>query len=139
MQIHFDYLAFLHYLTILSYKHEPRICRLIMLIIYFVKVNYENDPQAALIQFASNAEARRAYNSPEAVLGNRFIKLFWHNKTKNLPPTVQYCMFLFLSYFRGMFLTSKWALIMMKLTTNFIYYFQFIFHFQWILRQDLLV
>ncbi|XP_065058188.1 RNA-binding protein 27-like [Rhopilema esculentum] len=52
-----------------------------------IQVNYENDPQAALIQFASNAEARRAYNSPEAVLGNRFIKLFWHNKTKNLPPT----------------------------------------------------
>ena len=90
-----------------------------MLIIYFVKVNYENDPQAALIQFASNAEARRAYNSPEAVLGNRFIKLFWHNKTKNLPPTVQYCMFLFLSYSRGMLLTRKWALIMMKLTTYF--------------------
>ena len=51
-------------------------------------MNYDNDAQAALIQFASNAEARRAYSSPEAVLGNRFIKLFWHNKTKELPPMV---------------------------------------------------
>ena len=57
---------------------------------YFVfKVSYENDPQAALIQFSNNAEARKAYSSPEAVLGNRFIKIFWHNKTKELPPMVR--------------------------------------------------
>jgi len=51
-----------------------------------IQVSYENDPQAALIQFSNNAEARKAYSSPEAVLGNRFIKIFWHNKTKELPP-----------------------------------------------------
>ena len=66
---------------------------LLMVILYLMcnclQVNYEGDPQAALIQFSSNSEARRAYSSPEAVLGNRFIKLFWHNKTKELPPMVR--------------------------------------------------
>eukprot|EP00794_Sanderia_malayensis_P007433 gene7433-8255_t len=50
-----------------------------------IQVQYEKDPQAALVQFSNNMEARRAYSSPEAVLGNRFIKLFWHNKSKDFP------------------------------------------------------
>lgn len=45
-----------------------------------LQIKYENDPEAAVVQFASHAEAASAHRCPEAVLGNRFIKLFWHNK-----------------------------------------------------------
>lgn len=55
-----------------------------------LQVCYEGDPEAALIQFSSHAEAHAAYRSTEAVLNNRFIKVFWHNKdgglVTKLPP-----------------------------------------------------
>lgn len=38
---------------------------------------YNNDPEGALIQFACADEARRAMQSTEAVLNNRFIKVHW--------------------------------------------------------------
>jgi len=43
---------------------------------------FDADPFGALIEFATNREAFAAYSSPEAILGNRFIKMFWH-KPKN--------------------------------------------------------
>ncbi|KAL1500976.1 hypothetical protein ABEB36_006386 [Hypothenemus hampei] len=57
-----------------------------------IQVNYEGDSEAALITFSSHAEANSAYRSTEAVLNNRFIKLFWHddsNKQENVPPVQQ--------------------------------------------------
>uniref|UniRef100_A0A3Q1JYT4 Uncharacterized protein n=1 Tax=Anabas testudineus TaxID=64144 RepID=A0A3Q1JYT4_ANATE len=42
-----------------------------------LQVAYQNDPEGALIQFASPDEARRAMQSTEAVLNNRFIKVHW--------------------------------------------------------------
>ena len=45
-----------------------------------LQVRYGGDPEAAVVQFATHSEAVAAHRSPEAVLGNRFIKLFWHNK-----------------------------------------------------------
>lgn len=56
-----------------------------------IQVFYENDPEAALITFSSHAEANAAYRSTEAVLNNRFIKVFWHTqnadgKQENVPP-----------------------------------------------------
>ncbi|XP_071442055.1 RNA-binding protein 26 isoform X2 [Hetaerina americana] len=48
-----------------------------------IQVSYEGDPEAALITFSSHAEANAAYRSTEAVLNNRFIKVFWHNKKNN--------------------------------------------------------
>ncbi|XP_061597266.1 RNA-binding protein 26 isoform X2 [Cololabis saira] len=42
-----------------------------------LQVAYQNDPEGALIQFASPEEAKRAMHSTEAVLNNRFIKVFW--------------------------------------------------------------
>lgn len=54
-----------------------------------IQVNYEGDPEAALITFFSHAEANAAYRSTEAVLNNRFIKVFWHQndgKQENTPP-----------------------------------------------------
>ena len=44
-----------------------------------IQVNYEGDPEAAIVTFSSHAEANAAYRSTEAVLNNRFIKVFWHN------------------------------------------------------------
>lgn len=41
---------------------------------------YGGDPEAALIQFSSHTEANAAYRCTDAVLNNRFIKVFWHNK-----------------------------------------------------------
>lgn len=43
-----------------------------------LQVAFQNDPEAALIQFASPDEAKRAIQSPEAVLNNRFIRVHWH-------------------------------------------------------------
>ncbi|XP_034233762.1 zinc finger protein swm isoform X2 [Thrips palmi] len=61
-----------------------------------IQVQFEGDPEAALVTFSSHAEANAAYRSTEAVLNNRFIKVFWHNnnngavgheaKQENLPP-----------------------------------------------------
>ena len=47
------------------------------IIISFLKVAYQNDGEAALIQFASPDEAKRAIQSTEAVLNNRFIRVHW--------------------------------------------------------------
>ncbi|XP_066991429.2 RNA-binding protein 26 isoform X2 [Anabrus simplex] len=59
-----------------------------------IQVSYEGDPEAALVTFSTHAEANAAYRSTEAVLNNRFIKVFWHNsannelqgKQENVPP-----------------------------------------------------
>lgn len=42
-----------------------------------LQVAFQNDPEGALIQFASPDEAKRAMQSPEAVLNNRFIRVHW--------------------------------------------------------------
>lgn len=51
-------------------------------LVYFVhQVRHEGDPEASLVQFSSPSEATKAHNSTEAVLENRFIKVFYlkHN------------------------------------------------------------
>lgn len=60
-----------------------------------IQVSYDNDPEAAIVTFSTHAEANVAYRSTEAVLNNRFIKVFWHpgsgadgsnaNKSENNP------------------------------------------------------
>ncbi|XP_065149862.1 RNA-binding protein 26 [Paramisgurnus dabryanus] len=45
-----------------------------------LQVAYNNDREGALIQFASPEEARRAMQSTEAVLNNRFIKVQWYRE-----------------------------------------------------------
>lgn len=45
-----------------------------------MKVCHDGDPEAALVQFASHSEALAAIRNTEAVLNNRFIKVFWHSK-----------------------------------------------------------
>ncbi|MCJ8740500.1 hypothetical protein PDJAM_G00059620 [Pangasius djambal] len=50
-----------------------------------IQVVFGGDPEAALIQYTANEEARRAISSTEAVLNNRFIRVYWHreNTTQN--------------------------------------------------------
>ena len=43
-----------------------------------VQVQFEGDPSSALITFNSHEDASLAFNSSEAVMNNRFIKMFWH-------------------------------------------------------------
>jgi RNA-binding protein 26 len=47
-----------------------------------IQINFEGDLEAALVTFSSPTEAQAAYRSTEAVLNNRFIRVFWHNKEK---------------------------------------------------------
>jgi len=47
-----------------------------------IQINFDNDPEAALVTFSSPTEAQLAYRSTEAVLNNRFIRVFLHNKEK---------------------------------------------------------
>lgn len=48
-----------------------------------IQVNFGSDPEAALVTFQLPTEAKAAYRSTEAVLNNRFIKVFWHNNVNN--------------------------------------------------------
>jgi len=43
-----------------------------------VQVQFEGDPGSALVTFSSNEEAGSAFTTSEAVMNNRFIKVFWH-------------------------------------------------------------
>ncbi|XP_037087555.1 zinc finger protein swm-like [Pollicipes pollicipes] len=47
-----------------------------------IQVSFNGDPEAALVTFSNPAEAKAAYKCTEAVLNNRFIKVFWHNKER---------------------------------------------------------
>nr|XP_018908059.1 PREDICTED: RNA-binding protein 26-like [Bemisia tabaci] len=49
-----------------------------------IQVFYEGQPDAALITFSSVAEAQAAYRSPEPILNNRFIKMFYYQTDKSL-------------------------------------------------------
>ena len=50
------------------------------------QVGYEGDPEAALVSFASRAQAAAAYRCSEPLLNNRFIKVFWHNPDRKNTP-----------------------------------------------------
>lgn len=43
-------------------------------------MRYEGDPEGALVQFSSPAEAKKAHSSTEAVLNNRFIRIYFLRK-----------------------------------------------------------
>ncbi|OQR79291.1 RNA-binding protein 26-like, partial [Tropilaelaps mercedesae] len=52
-------------------------------IITNIQVNFQGCAESALISFSKHHEANAAYRSTDAVLGNRFIRLFWHNPANN--------------------------------------------------------
>jgi len=43
------------------------------------QVGYDGDPEAALVSFASHAQASSAYRCSEPLFNNRFIRIFWHD------------------------------------------------------------
>uniref|UniRef100_A0A0N4Z718 C3H1-type domain-containing protein n=1 Tax=Parastrongyloides trichosuri TaxID=131310 RepID=A0A0N4Z718_PARTI len=47
-----------------------------------IQVNFEGDPEAALITFSEHSEAVKAFSSEKAIFDNRFIKLFWYRPEK---------------------------------------------------------
>merc|ERR1719347_913653 len=47
-----------------------------------IQVQFEGDPGSALITFSNLEEASAAYTTSEAVMNNRFIKVFWHHMDK---------------------------------------------------------
>jgi len=47
-----------------------------------LKVGFQNDPEAALVQFSTVAEAKAAHSSSSAVLGNRFIRVYFMRTPK---------------------------------------------------------
>lgn len=51
-----------------------------------IQVCFEGDPEGAIVTFSSHAEANAAYRSTEAVLNNRFIKVFWHSGNSGAAP-----------------------------------------------------
>lgn len=53
-----------------------------------IQISYEGDPEAATVTFSTHAEANVAYRSTEAVLNNRFIKVFWHSPGSTENPIV---------------------------------------------------
>lgn len=65
-----------------------------------IQVSFGGDQEAALVTFSMPSEAKSAYRSTEAVLNNRFIKVFWHNTvnsnattgaSENVPPGKTAC------------------------------------------------
>uniref|UniRef100_A0A8C5C4Y5 RNA binding motif protein 27 n=1 Tax=Gadus morhua TaxID=8049 RepID=A0A8C5C4Y5_GADMO len=50
-----------------------------------IQVVFGGDPESALIQYTANEEARRAISSTEAVLNNRFIRVYWHREATDYP------------------------------------------------------
>ncbi|XP_064017764.1 RNA-binding protein 27 isoform X3 [Pogoniulus pusillus] len=54
-----------------------------------IQVAFQNDPEAALIQYLTNDEARKAISSTEAVLNNRFIRVLWHRDSEQQSPVLQ--------------------------------------------------
>ncbi|NWJ11588.1 RBM27 protein, partial [Crypturellus undulatus] len=54
-----------------------------------IQVAFQNDPEAALIQYLTNDEARKAISSTKAVLNNRFIRVLWHREGEQQPPLMQ--------------------------------------------------
>jgi len=47
-----------------------------------IQVQFEGDPGSALVTFSSHEEASAAFATSEAVMNNRFIKVFWHQMDK---------------------------------------------------------
>ena len=51
-------------------------------------MRYEGDLEGALVQFSSATEAKKAHDNTEAVMNNRFIKVYYLRKDQmfNGPP-----------------------------------------------------
>ncbi|XP_038652064.1 RNA-binding protein 27 isoform X4 [Scyliorhinus canicula] len=55
-----------------------------------IQVAFGGDPEAALIQYSHNEEAKRAISSTAAVLNNRFIRVYWHRENNGVQHQHQH-------------------------------------------------
>ncbi|XP_069754230.1 RNA-binding protein 27 isoform X4 [Narcine bancroftii] len=55
-----------------------------------IQVAFGGDPEAALIQYSKNEEAKRAISSTAAVLNNRFIRVYWHRENNGVQQQHQH-------------------------------------------------
>ncbi|XP_041049242.1 RNA-binding protein 27 isoform X3 [Carcharodon carcharias] len=55
-----------------------------------IQVAFGGDPEAALIQYSHNEEAKRAISSTAAVLNNRFIRVYWHRENNGVQHQQQH-------------------------------------------------
>lgn len=53
---------------------------------FAIQVRYEGDPEGALVQFSNHIEAKKAHSSTEAVLNNRFIRIYFLRKDHAAAP-----------------------------------------------------
>lgn len=53
------------------------------------QVRFEGDLEGAMVQFSSPPEAKRAHDSTEAVLNNRFIRVYYLRKDDCAPLPFQ--------------------------------------------------
>eukprot|EP00800_Vazella_pourtalesii_P016293 TRINITY_DN464_c0_g1_i9.p1 TRINITY_DN464_c0_g1~~TRINITY_DN464_c0_g1_i9.p1 ORF type:complete len:515 (-),score=113.32 TRINITY_DN464_c0_g1_i9:171-1715(-) len=53
-----------------------------------VQVRYDNDPEGALVRFVTPQEAKKAHDCSDAVLGNRFIRVFYSKRDRNSYPQI---------------------------------------------------
>ncbi|KAI8877398.1 hypothetical protein K501DRAFT_260452 [Backusella circina FSU 941] len=52
-------------------------------------ISVQPHQQKAIIQYGSRAEAEAAYNSPDAIFDNRFVKVYWHkDESTSTAPAV---------------------------------------------------
>ncbi|CAG8492594.1 13438_t:CDS:10 [Ambispora gerdemannii] len=51
-----------------------------------ININVDPSFQKAIIQFNTSQEASKAYNSPEPIFDNRFVKVYWHKADKEEHP-----------------------------------------------------
>jgi hypothetical protein len=57
-----------------------------------IQCQFDQNKDAAFIQFATNQQAFAAYKSPQSVLNNRFIRLYWYSsylKQQQINPVQQ--------------------------------------------------
>ena len=54
-------------------------------------MRYDNDPEGALVRFVTPQEAKKAHDCSDAVLGNRFIRVFYSKRDRNTsyPPKLK--------------------------------------------------
>lgn len=48
-------------------------------------ISVQPHAQKAIIQYSTRAEAESAYNSPDAIFDNRFVKVYWSKEDPNAP------------------------------------------------------
>ncbi len=55
-------------------------------LVFSLQVRYEGDFEGAMVQFSSPSEAKKAHDCTEAILNNRFVRVYYLRKDELFPP-----------------------------------------------------